>query len=93
VAFTFYLSGTTARVSGARLALPNRSKSGVSEGSLLQRSGGPPTPRRHYDTMQGVRTAIAPTTLVLVDDVVTEGATLAGAAAHLNEMFRAFRML
>jgi hypothetical protein len=46
-----------------------------------------PTPREHYDTMT-VRTLLdPPENIVLVDDVITRGATFAGAAARLSEAF------
>ena len=65
----------------------DRPKRHVSQGGILQNPADHLTPRRHYDTMQGARMAIEPSTLILVDDVVTKGATLAGAAALLHEVF------
>lgn len=56
------------------------------EKAAYQLPGQRPTPRRHYDTMAAASTTLLPHTIVLVDDVVTKGATFAGAAARLLEI-------
>ena len=46
-----------------------------------------PTPLRHYETMEGLPSTIMTDEIVLVDDVVTKGATFAGAAARLMDVY------
>lgn len=65
--------------------------------SAFCKPGERPTPREHYDTIQVKSLIDSPERIVLVDDVITKGATLAGAAVRLIEAFpdaevRAFAM-
>lgn len=46
-----------------------------------------PSPFRHYETMRALPSTVLPEELVLVDDVVTKGATFAGAVTRLMEVF------
>lgn len=46
-----------------------------------------PSPREHYDSMQVRKFQGEPESVLLVDDVITKGATFFGAAAHLLENF------
>jgi hypoxanthine phosphoribosyltransferase len=46
-----------------------------------------PTVQRHYETLAVRKLLFVPTEIVLVDDVVTRGATLLGAASRLHESF------
>lgn len=65
--------------------------------SAYCKPGERPTPREHYDSMKVKALIEAPDKIVLVDDVITKGATFAGAAVRLMEAFpeaevRAFAM-
>jgi len=55
--------------------------------SALAPSGQRPTPQRHYDTLEIVECVEEPDLLCLVDDVVTKGATLLGAAGRLKDRY------
>lgn len=46
-----------------------------------------PTAARHYATMTAKRDLIVPERILLVDDVVTKGATLIGAASRVQQVF------
>ncbi len=46
-----------------------------------------PTAARHYETLDVHALLFQPGEIVLVDDVITRGATLLGAASRLQEMF------
>ena len=46
-----------------------------------------PSPREQYDTMRVKALVDVPDNIVMVDDVLTRGATFAGAAARLLEVF------
>lgn len=50
-----------------------------------------PTANRHYETLRARPGLSAPTEILLVDDVVTAGATLLGSASRLAEPSRTFR--
>lgn len=50
-------------------------------------SGERPTVTDHYDSLTVQPSLIAPTRVVLVDDVVTKGRTLLGAARRVAESF------
>lgn len=52
-------------------------------------AGQRPTPARHHASMSAEPSLEAPAHIVLVDDVVTKGATLLGAAARLKDSFPA----
>jgi hypothetical protein len=65
--------------------------------SAYCKAGERPTPREHYDSMKVKALIDPPEKILLVDDVITKGATFAGAAARLIEAFpdaeiRAFAM-
>ena len=46
-----------------------------------------PKPIRHYETMRAAKSTVPPTSIVLVDDVVTRGTTFIAAAARLCEIY------
>ena len=56
--------------------------------------GARPTPQEHYETMEAQRAVWDHdvTNIVMIDDVVTRGATLSGAGAHLQEAFPGARI-
>lgn len=65
--------------------------------SAFCKPGERPTPLEHYKTMAVKALIDPPQKIILVDDVITKGATFAGAAARLAEAFpkadiRAFAM-
>jgi predicted amidophosphoribosyltransferase len=51
-----------------------------------------PMAQRHHETLAVRKLLFAPTEIVLVDDVVTRGATLLGAASRLRESFPSARI-
>jgi hypothetical protein len=60
--------------------------------------GARPTVSRHYESFLMERRSIIPTSVVLIDDVITKGRTLLAAAARVRETFphtqiRAFALL
>ena len=55
--------------------------------SAWAKPGERPTARMHYESFAVETTLIAPTSVLLVDDVVTRGATLVGGAARISEAF------
>lgn len=59
----------------------------VEKSAFVKDPNARPTPLRHYETMEALPSTIAPAEIVLVDDVVTKGATFAGAAARLMEIY------
>ena len=62
--------------------------------SAQSSAGNRPTPREHYETME-VQRAVwdhDATDIVMIDDVVTRGATFSGAAAHLHQIFPGARI-
>jgi hypothetical protein len=46
-----------------------------------------PTAQNHYDSLTVEKTLMVPTTFLLVDDVITRGATMLGCAQRLAEAF------
>lgn len=48
--------------------------------------GDRPTPTRHYDTMRARRTMIPDVPIIVVDDVITRGATALGAVSRLRDL-------
>ena len=46
-----------------------------------------PLPQQHYDSMQVQKLLSDPSNILLVDDIITRGATLLGAASRLAEAF------
>lgn len=55
--------------------------------SAAQKAENRPTVQDHYDTMQVDVLAPPPTNIVLIDDVVTRGATLLAAASRIAEAY------
>lgn len=60
--------------------------------------GGRPTVSRHYESFLVERRSVIPTSVLLIDDVITKGRTLLAAAARVRETFphaqiRAFALL
>jgi len=60
--------------------------------------GARPTVSRHYESFLMERPSVVPTSVVLIDDVITKGRTLLAAAARVRETFpntqiRAFALL
>ncbi len=46
-----------------------------------------PTAQQHYDSLGVTSTGLAPARFVLIDDVITRGATMLGAASRLGAAF------
>ena len=59
----------------------------VDKSAFVKDPGARPTPLRHYETIGALPSTVTPAEMVLVDDVVTKGATFAGAAARLMEVY------
>jgi phosphoribosylpyrophosphate synthetase len=55
--------------------------------SAFQAPGGRPTARRHWETIRVDVQLVAARRITLVDDIVTKGNTLLGAASRLAEVF------
>jgi predicted amidophosphoribosyltransferase len=51
-----------------------------------------PTPQRHYESLAAGKLLFPPDEILLIDDVVTRGATLLGAASRLAEAFPGARI-
>lgn len=74
------------RGSGARV-LPCLERTEAVTKSAFARSGQRPTPQKHYETLRHLDSIGEPDLLCLVDDVVTKGSTLIGAASRLQEHY------
>jgi len=61
--------------------------------SAFAASGTRPKPIEHYDSIQGTKMVTDRPSLCLVDDVITKGATLLGAASRLQETYPQARVM
>ncbi len=59
----------------------------VCEKSATAAQGKRPVPSRHFDTMRATGSTVQPTSIVMVDDVITHGSTFIGAAARLRALY------
>lgn len=59
----------------------------IDKSAYVKNPANRPSPYRHGETMNAIASTVAPDELVLVDDVITKGATFAGAAARLMEVY------
>lgn len=67
--------------------LPSLERTRAVPKSAFSKIGERPTVKDHLETMRCERSLMVPAKIVVVDDVVTKGATLLAAASHVQEAF------
>jgi hypothetical protein len=72
---------------GSHILVAVERATGVAKSAFAAR-GERPSVQEHLDSLRAVPTVERPSRLVLIDDVVTKGATFLAAAAHVEDAFR-----